>query len=287
MTTGTRHGPDQEPRPGRRNVILGALTIAATSACSTGPSTVPPTTPPASPAAPSDPPTAEPPTAKPPPAPAPTTGSDTTTAPGLGDPGPDIVTGPRYTGRVALTFHGAGDPTLTARALDIARSHGAQITVFAVGQWLAATPSLGRDITAAGHDLGNHTWSHPALATLTLADATREIRLGADAVTRSIGSPGLLFRPSGTPTSTPTIRAAAAASGYARCISYDVDPLDYTDPGGEAVRTRTLASATAGSIVSLHLGHPGTIDALPGILEGLATRNLTAVTLTRMLTPLT
>lgn len=207
--------------------------------------------------------------------------------PGAADPGPDIVSGARTGTFVALTFHGAGDLALTARALTIARGYGASFTVFAVGQWLAANPNVRRDIPGAGHDLGNHTWSHQPITHLNQAEATRETQLGSDAVSQSVGSPGLLFRPSGTPTSTPTIRAAANACGYQHCISYDVDPLDYTDPGADLVRTRVLAAVQPGSIVSLHLGHPGTIDALPGLLQGLTARGLTCVTLTRLLTAAT
>jgi peptidoglycan/xylan/chitin deacetylase (PgdA/CDA1 family) len=197
--------------------------------------------------------------------------------------GPDLRTGPTAYPAVALTFHGAGDVALTAAALDIARGADAHLTVFAVGQWLAANPSVGREILAAGHDLGNHTWSHQAMTTLDAAAARREISQGAAAVAAAVGQAGLLFRPSGTPTSTATIRAAAAASGYQRCISYDVDPLDYEDMGATLVRTRTLAAVKAGSIVSLHLGHQGTVDALPGILKGLADKGLQAVTVTRLL----
>ena len=202
----------------------------------------------------------------------------------LSIPGPDITTGPTTAPSVALTFHGAGDPGLTARVLSIAAAARAALTVFAVGQWLAANPALGREIVAAGHDLGNHTWSHQAMLGLDLTAAVREVQLGTDAVARSVGAAGLLFRPSGTPTSTPTIRSAARAAGYQRCVSYDVDPLDYTDPGADLVRTRTLAAVRAGSIVSLHLGHPGTVDALPGILQGLAAQGLAPVTVTHLLT---
>jgi peptidoglycan/xylan/chitin deacetylase (PgdA/CDA1 family) len=119
---------------------------------------------------------------------------------------------------------------------------------------------------------------------LDAAATRREVEQGANAVAASVGAAGLLFRPSGTQTSTPTIRAAALAAGYARCVSYDVDPLDYTDPGASAVQSRTLAEVRPGSIVSLHLGHQGTIDALPGILRGLADKGLAAVTVTRLLT---
>ena len=62
-----------------------------------------------------------------------------------------------------------------------------------------------------------------------------------------------------------------------------VDPEDFRDPGPDAVRQRTLDGVTAGSIVSLHLGHAGTVTALPGILEGLSARGLRAVTLSTLL----
>jgi peptidoglycan/xylan/chitin deacetylase (PgdA/CDA1 family) len=118
---------------------------------------------------------------------------------------------------------------------------------------------------------------------LNLAQATAEVRRGADAVRRSVGNAGLLFRPSGTPSSTATIRVAAAAAGYARCVGYSVDPADYTDPGADLVLHRTLDAVKPGSIVSLHLGHAGTITALPGILAGLQARGLASVTMSRLL----
>jgi peptidoglycan/xylan/chitin deacetylase (PgdA/CDA1 family) len=118
---------------------------------------------------------------------------------------------------------------------------------------------------------------------LTAAEADLEVSRGAAAVAAVRGSAGLLFRPSGTQLSTATIRAAALAAGYHRCISYDVDPADYLDPGTAAVRDRTLAAVHPGSIVSLHLGHAGTVAALPGILDGLQQKGLSAVTMTELL----
>lgn len=197
--------------------------------------------------------------------------------------GPDIVSGPRDRREVALTFHGAGDPSLTERVLRACAEHDAHITVFAVGQWLAATPALGSQILAAGHELGNHTWSHQQMPSLSAQAARDEISRGADALRKATGSQGWWFRPSGTPHSTATIRAAASRSGYLRCVSYDVDPQDYRDPGSAQVVSRTLAQVAPGSIVSLHLGHAGTVAALPQILAGLKARKLLPETLSRLL----
>jgi peptidoglycan/xylan/chitin deacetylase (PgdA/CDA1 family) len=197
--------------------------------------------------------------------------------------GPDIVNGPRTRNEVALTFHGAGDRTLTDQILRDCADHHARITVFAVGQWLAGTPSLGPQILGAGHELGNHTWSHQQMPTLSAGAAEDEIRRGADALRTATGSTGWWFRPSGTPRSTATIRAAASRSGYQRCVSYDVDPQDYRDPGAAKVVSRTLQQVRPGSIVSLHLGHAGTVQALPQILAGLAAKGLAPVTLSWLL----
>jgi len=184
---------------------------------------------------------------------------------------------------VALTFHGAGDRSLAEQILSDCAAHDARITVFAVGQWLAATPSLGTQILSAGHELGNHTWSHQQMPLLSAQAAREEVRLGADALRSATGSPGWWFRPSGTPHSTATIRTAASRSGYQRCVSYDVDPEDFRDPGAAQVVSRTLEQVRPGSIVSLHLGHLGTVQALPKILAGLAAKGLVPVTLSRLL----
>ena len=120
---------------------------------------------------------------------------------------------------------------------------------------------------------------------LDAQQADREIRLAAEQLVRLTGSPGRWFRPSGTPRSTTTIRTAARRNGYPRCLGYDVDPLDYTDPGADAVTHRVLDAVIPGSIVSLHLGHPGTVAALPRILDGLAQRGLRAVTVSDLVSP--
>jgi peptidoglycan/xylan/chitin deacetylase (PgdA/CDA1 family) len=182
-----------------------------------------------------------------------------------------------------MTFHGAGDPSLTQQILRDCADHDARITVFAVGQWLASTPSLGPQILAAGHELGNHTWSHQQMPALSAGAAQEEIRRGADALREATGSAGWWFRPSGTPHSTARIRAAASRSGYPRCVSYDVDPQDYRDPGKAEVVSRTLEQVQRGSIVSLHLGHVDTVRAFPQILAGLAAKGLQPVTLSRLL----
>ncbi|MCI3273232.1 polysaccharide deacetylase family protein [Streptomyces cylindrosporus] len=193
-----------------------------------------------------------------------------------------LTHGPRTHPRLALTFHGQGDPALARRILTEAERHGAHVTVLAVGSWLDEHPDLARRILDGGHDLGNHTQRHLAINTMTEADARTEITACADRLKRLTGSIGTWFRPSRAPQASPLVARLAQAAGYPHVLSYDVDSLDYTRPGAAAITRKVLAEARAGSVVSLHFGYPDTALALPAVLEELARRGLSAVTTTEL-----
>ncbi|MEU0008475.1 polysaccharide deacetylase family protein [Streptomyces sp. NPDC006314] len=194
-----------------------------------------------------------------------------------------ITHGPRTRPRVALTFHGQGDPALAHSLLSEAEKQGARLTVLAVGTWLDEHPGVARRILDGGHDLGNHTQRHIAVNALAGADARKEITDCADRLERLTGSIGAWFRPSRAPTASPLVARLARAAGYPHVLSYDVDSLDYTRPGAAAVTRKILADVTNGSVVSLHFGYPDTVAALPDVLHELDRRGLRAVTTTELL----
>jgi peptidoglycan/xylan/chitin deacetylase (PgdA/CDA1 family) len=125
---------------------------------------------------------------------------------------------------------------------------------------------------------------HLDIAAMDASGAYAEIAECARRLRTLTGSIGRWFRPSQTHYATPLLERGARKAGYPTCVSYDVDSLDYTDPGPDAVVGTVLGSARPGSIISLHLGHPGTVTAMPAILRGLARRRLRPVTLTELLT---
>lgn len=194
-----------------------------------------------------------------------------------------IEHGPRTRPQLALTFHGRGDPALAEAALKAAERSEARVTVLAVGDWLDAYPRLAARVLAGGHELGNHTQTHGDIGSMDTAAATAEIEGCARRLRRLTGSRGRWFRPSQTRLTTPLVVEIARKAGYPHLLSYDVDPLDYTDPGAEAVRSAVAAEAGPGSVVSLHFGHAGTVAALPGILDDLHRRGLRAVTTSELL----
>jgi peptidoglycan/xylan/chitin deacetylase (PgdA/CDA1 family) len=191
--------------------------------------------------------------------------------------------GSRTSPQVALTFHGNGDVSLAGKLLGELERGGVHGTVLAVGTWLRTEPAMARRILDAGHDLGNHTLHHYPMRGLAARAAFDEIEGCARLLRSTSGSRGTWFRASGTQLTTLTIRRAAARAGYDRCISYDVDGLDWQDPSPRTVVKAVLNGAKHGSIISLHLGHPVTVSALPDILDGLHSKGLRPVTLTRLL----
>ena len=178
---------------------------------------------------------------------------------------------------VALTFHGAGDLDLARKILTELATRGAAVTVMAIGTWLAQYPDAARLVTDNGHELGNHTWSHPTLSALTEAGVRTEIERCRDQIATLTGGPGAFFRPSAAQHATPEVLRLAGAAGYSTVLSYNVDSRDFTDPGAASIR-RIVGAAPAGSVVSMHLGHPGTLDALAGLLDTLGQRGLRPVT---------
>jgi peptidoglycan/xylan/chitin deacetylase (PgdA/CDA1 family) len=244
----------------RRGILLGALALAG---CSTTKRSAPN------------------------PAPSSATANPTTSAPSTraaGSPATEIASGAGVRREVALTFHTNGDDALVDGLLTAVDRLAVPITTMLVCNWAQTHPRTVGRIRDAGHEIGNHTWSHLADLDRQSAPVVRaEVERSRDALVRLVGGATPWFRPSAMHHSTPTVLAEAGRAGYAHCLSYDVDPLDYTDPGADAVVDRTLAAVRPGSIVSLHFGHAGTIPAMERIVDGLAARNLTPVTVSALL----
>lgn len=214
---------------------------------------------------------------------APTSTRSTTSAPPRHTgPAVEVAGGPTTKPQVALTFHGAGELSLATGILQILAAKQAKITVMAVGSWLHENPQMAARILAGGHELGNHTYQHLDINSLAADEITSEIVRCRDVLQKLTGSPGLYFRQSQSQHASDQVKDLAGAAGYATCLSYDLDSMDYTDPGGPAVR-RALRAATSGAIVSMHLGHRSTLEALPDVLDDLRARGLEPVTVSTLL----
>ena len=180
---------------------------------------------------------------------------------------------------MAFTFHGSGDVGLLHDLLAAAGRLRVPLTVFAVGSWLDEHPDVTGAIAGGGHELANHTYTHPALGQAKAAVVADEIVRCRDALTRHAGSPGRWFRPSGVEVPSPLILAEAGRAGYRTVVGYDVDPLDYEDPPAASIVDRVAAKLHPGAIVSLHTGHANTVTAFEPMVAEARRRRLTPVRL--------
>jgi peptidoglycan/xylan/chitin deacetylase (PgdA/CDA1 family) len=213
---------------------------------------------------------------------APTTTPAAPSSPAPGGPAVQVVRGSGQRQQVALTFHGAGSLSIARQIHDALGAANAKATIMAVGTWVSATPDGITMFHDDGHEVGNHTWSHGDMARMSASPTLVEIQRCRDALDSAVGTPGTFFRQSDAQYATQTELVEAGQAGYARVLSYDIDALDWQDPGPSVIRN-AVAKATAGSVVSMHLGHPGTVLALPNILHDLADRGLSAVTASELL----
>ncbi|HEY0399190.1 MAG TPA: polysaccharide deacetylase family protein [Acidimicrobiia bacterium] len=214
-----------------------------------------------------------------------TTGTGTTSAGGApaGGPAAFVAHGPPDAKKVAFTFHGSGDPGLLHDLLGVAGRLGVPVTVFAVGSWLDQHPDLAGAILGGGHELANHTYTHPALGQAGQAAVADEIVRCRDALTRHAGSPGAWFRPSGLEVPSALILAEAGRAGYRTVVGYDVDPLDYQDPPAATIVQRVGAGLHPGAVVSLHTGHANTVTAFEPMVAAARQRALTPVRVSDLL----
>lgn len=105
------------------------------------------------------------------------------------------LTAPRRPGELALTFDDGPNPACTPRLLDILAAHEVGATFFMVGRYAQAEPALVRRVAAAGHLVGNHSWSHPNLALTAAAKVYEELKRTSDTLEQILGQPVRFFRP--------------------------------------------------------------------------------------------
>ena len=106
--------------------------------------------------------------------------------------------GPTYRTRRATHVPHQRHLDLAQQLLDVLAPHNVVMTSFIVGDWLDANPTWAKKITDAGHELANHTYTHPSFLTLSRDAMLDEIVRCRDVLERLSGSPAEYFRPSGT-----------------------------------------------------------------------------------------
>ena len=198
-------------------------------------------------------------------------------APAPAAPVPAPTTGNKV---IALTFDD-GPGLYTAQLLDILDQHGAKATFFLIGSKVSSQANVVHSIHARGHQLGNHSWSHPELPKLPVNQIAGEIDRTNDAIKQATGvTPTILRPPYGAVNGVvlEQLRLRGMSS-----ILWSVDTRDWADRNSEIVCSRAVAGARPGAIILMHDIHQTSVSAVPCILSALKQQGYSFVTVQGLL----
>jgi peptidoglycan/xylan/chitin deacetylase (PgdA/CDA1 family) len=195
-----------------------------------------------------------------------------------------VVHGDRACPQIALTYDAGSGADGTTAILAVLQKHGVAATFFLTGRWVERYEELARRIAADGHEIANHTYSHPDLTTLSFEAIISEVEQGEEAIRRITGKETRpLFRePYGA--FNEAQRRAVRQAGYSYSIYWDLDTIDWRFPGVEATVERIMTRRQNGSIVLMHLNVPDSAIASDLVIPQLRAEGYHLVTVTELLT---
>ena len=183
---------------------------------------------------------------------------------------------------IAMTFDDGPSAENTPRLLEMLKQRNIKATFFLIGQNVASNPDLVRRILADGHEVGNHSWTHPQLSKLSDDRVTAEITQTQDAIKNASGfTPTLLRPPYGA--ITPRQREWIENRFGLNIILWSVDPLDWKRPGASVITQRILSQTRPGAIILSHDIHKQTVDAMPATLDALIAKGYKFVTVSQLI----
>jgi len=169
-------------------------------------------------------------------------------------------------GKVALTFDDGPDPVITGKIVDTLAEYRVKATFFFVGCRAVTYADVAKKVARAGHDIGNHSYSHKDLKELDVEEARQEIRKAQNAIKSATGVTPKWFRPPYGSYNADT-RTIAEEEGVS-VVLWNLSPDDWKSPGEAVIRQRVTSGVKDGSIVLLHVKEQ-TLKSLPRLIEEL------------------
>lgn len=183
---------------------------------------------------------------------------------------------------IAVTFDDGPSPVLTPKLLDMLKARGIKATFFLIGQNAKAHPEIVKRIVAEGHEVGNHSWSHPALNKCSPDKFRHELQDTSDAIEAASGvRPKLLRPPYGATNS--NLDRRIDDEFKMKVILWSIDPMDWKYRNSERVANVILSQAKPGDITLSHDIHATTVAAMPQVFDGLLAKGFKFVTVSELI----
>ncbi len=198
--------------------------------------------------------------------------------------------------KLAITFDDGPDPQWTPKILDILKRKGVPATFFVIGVNASQDPQLLRREYAEGHEIGNHTYTHPAWDEISKTQARWELNLTQRLIESTLGVKTILFRPPYGIDHQPEYAEEVAQLPFAQDMGYliigqKIDPHDWQSINGKQTPSQeiideVLQQANDGNIILFHDGggdRSQTLIALPQIIDALRAKGYSFVSVSSLL----
>jgi peptidoglycan-N-acetylglucosamine deacetylase len=158
----------------------------------------------------------------------------------------------RSSRQLALTFDDGPNDPYTQRLLEVLAAHNVHATFFLIGRYVKRRPEIAREISATGHVIGNHTFTHPLLIFKTEAEIRRELVECRSAIEDAVGAHSTLFRPpfGGR---RPAVLRVARELGF-EPIMWNITGYDWNGPPAAEIESKISGRIRGGDIILLHDG---------------------------------
>ena len=182
---------------------------------------------------------------------------------------------------LSVSFDASWGGDKTKAILDILDAHQVKTTFFLVGIWVEKYPELVKEIVRRGHEIGNHSASHPHMSQLGENQIVQELDKMSDQVEELTGVRPTLFRP---PYGDYNDRVVATSrrEGY-EVVQWSIDSLDWKDRGTEDIIKQCTYRVDNGDIVLFHNDSNDIVNALPVVLSHYQSLGYTIIPVSELL----
>ncbi|WEK53564.1 MAG: polysaccharide deacetylase family protein [Candidatus Cohnella colombiensis] len=186
---------------------------------------------------------------------------------------------------VAFTFDDGPNPLYTAQILDIFRKSASKATFFMIGNQIEQHPEVAKAVFEQGHEIANHTYSHPYLTTISEQDCINELLRTHEIIMQTTGVKPLTFRAPYFDMNEQVVKASEQL-GYQIIGAVNGDAKDWEQPGVQYIVDNTIAHVKPGSVLLFHDGfgdRSQTVEAVQMLVTELKAQGYELVTVSDMI----
>ncbi|PWV90955.1 peptidoglycan/xylan/chitin deacetylase (PgdA/CDA1 family) [Paenibacillus cellulosilyticus] len=187
---------------------------------------------------------------------------------------------------IAFTFDDGPDPIYTPQILSLFREVGGHATFYMIGSQVEANPDIARMVLAEGHELGNHTYTHPNLTERSTEEIISELKHTDQIIKQETGAVVRTFRPPYLAHNEDVDKTIAEHFGYPSIGAMNLNSNDWSDPGVEHIVTESQDHLCAGNIIIFHDGgsdRSQTVEAVRQLIHMATVRGYQLVTVSELL----